>query len=152
MLLFKKSYNENGIAKFGEIDLNASNGISVKACPESYKESVVEGVKYDEDKVQLQLIDPSFIEGVGLVLTYGASKYSPNNWRKGINFTRIYGAIMRHQNAWLSGEDFDPETGLSHLYHASAGLMFISSLQKKPSKVEKFDDRPCVLEERGDFK
>jgi hypothetical protein len=76
---------------------------------------------------------------VGQVLTFGKKKYAAHNWRKGIQISRLMAACLRHVLAFNSGEDFDPETGLSHLYHASCCLMFASELIE--TKREEVDDR-----------
>jgi hypothetical protein len=39
------------------------------------------GKKFDQGKIRLDLIPPQTIIDVGQVLTYGASKYGPENWR-----------------------------------------------------------------------
>lgn len=88
------------------------------------------GVKYDTEKNRLDLLDIEWMEEVGKVLTYGAIKYSPDNWRIGISYRRLIGAALRHLFAFARGEDFDPETGLSHLSHASCCIMFLFSHQK----------------------
>lgn len=97
-----------------------------------------EGLKFDQDKPKMDLLSAVWLEDVAQVLTYGAKKYEAHNWRKGINFSRLLGALLRHVFAFVKGEDNDPETGLSHLAHASCCLMFLSELSKtKPQ----FDDR-----------
>jgi hypothetical protein len=37
----------------------------------------------------------------------------------------VASAVLRHIFQWLGGEDKDSETGLSHLAHASCGLLFL---------------------------
>lgn len=102
------------------------------------KKNLNEGTKYDSDKNRLDLLSSTWIEGVGKVLTFGAKKYAAHNWRKGIQTSRLMGAAFRHLFAFNRGEDVDPETGLSHLYHASCCLMFVSELlETKPE----LDDR-----------
>lgn len=61
------------------------------------------------------------------ILTFGSIKYSAGNWATGDGFewSRLYGALLRHMVAWASGEDNDPESGLSHLYHAGCMLAFL---------------------------
>lgn len=71
-------------------------------------------VKADSNKNQLSLIDPLFITELGQVLTFGAAKYSPNNWQLCSDSTRYKDALLRHLYAYLSGELTDPESGLPH--------------------------------------
>lgn len=86
------------------------------------------GIKHDAEKNRVELLDPEWLFGVGKVLTFGARKYAAHNWRKGLEVTRCLGAALRHLFAYLAGENLDPETGLSHLYHASCEIMFASWL------------------------
>ena len=99
-----------------------------------------EGLKFDNEKIMLELIAPEMMLGIGTVLTYGAKKYAAENWRNGIQYKRVYGGVMRHMLAWFNGEDDDPETGLSHLWHASCGMMFLITYTMHD--YGKFDDRP----------
>ena len=96
------------------------------------------GLKFDSDKVPLSLLSSVWLLGVGRVLAFGAKKYASHNWRGGIQNSRLMDAAMRHILAYNDGEDLDPETGLSHLDHASCCLMFARELaERKPE----FDDR-----------
>lgn len=91
----------------------------------------VEGVKHDAGKNRLELLAPEFVEGVGSVMTFGAGKYSAGNWAKGMKWTRPFGAALRHLYAWARGEKADPETGLSHLYHAACCIMFLAVYEER---------------------
>lgn len=96
------------------------------------------GTKHDQEKVRLDLLSSRWLTGTGAVLTFGAKKYDDHNWRKGIKLSRLLAACLRHLFAFLGGEDRDPETGLSHLYHASCCLMFASELHET---MPDMDDR-----------
>jgi len=52
---------------------------------------------------------------------------------------RPYAALRRHMAAWWSGEDNDPETGLSHLSHAACCLAFLVAYEARGVGN---DDRP----------
>ena len=91
-----------------------------------------EGLKYDGQKNRLDLIQWSFINDIGHVLTFGALKYAPNNWQLVENGAdRYFAAAMRHLLAYRSGERVDPESGLSHLSHAATNLMFLDYLSNQ---------------------
>ena len=91
-----------------------------------------QGMKNDQDKVRLDLVDPEFIEGVGEVLTFGAKKYEPNNWQKVEDAeNRYYAAALRHLMAWRKGETTDEESGLSHLKHAATNIMFLLHFEEE---------------------
>lgn len=83
------------------------------------------GKKHDGGKAPIALISSSFIFEVAKVLEFGAGKYDAWNWKGGFKWVRVSSAVLRHIFSWLGGEDKDPETGLSHLAHASCGLMFL---------------------------
>ncbi len=52
-------------------------------------------VKYDTDKPMYDLVDPFAYEDLAKLLTFGAKKYSKNNWQKGDVSTYI-SALERH--------------------------------------------------------
>jgi hypothetical protein len=97
-----------------------------------------EGKKFDNGKPMLALLPVRAVEDVGRVLTFGASKYDPWNWSKGMAWSRLISASLRHLFAFMRGEDRDPETGISHLAHAACCLLFL--LEYTYSRRE-FDDR-----------
>jgi hypothetical protein len=98
-------------------------------------------VKKDDGKVPLDLIDPTFLTAVGTILGFGAKKYAPNNWRKGMAYSRVYAAVLRHLNAWWARDNNDAESGFSHLSHAACGLMFLIAFAGD-AKYMQWDDRP----------
>ena len=84
------------------------------------------GSKYDAGKPRWDLLPWGEVEQVVKVLTYGAKKYSDNNWVHVENPRRRYfAAAMRHTTAWFMGEKNDAETGCSHLAHAICCLLFL---------------------------
>jgi hypothetical protein len=86
------------------------------------------GIKHDDGKPRLELLDRLWLVETAKVLGFGAAKYSAHNWREGIQVSRIVGAILRHITAYNNGEDIDPESGLHHLAHASCELMFLTNM------------------------
>lgn len=95
------------------------------------------GVKFDNGKPRMDLLDSYAVEQLSLVLAFGAEKYAAHNWRKGISKTRLIAAALRHLFAYLRGEDKDLETGLSHAAHAMCCCMFLLGLEHRAD----FDDR-----------
>lgn len=76
-------------------------------------------VKKDEGKYDPTMLTIEMIELVSKVRMFGAKKYARNNFKiTGFKYTRSLAAALRHIFAYLSGEDNDPESGLSHLGHA----------------------------------
>lgn len=96
-------------------------------------------MKYDGEKVRLDLLPVAPLLGVGRVLTFGAQKYGARNWEKGFDWSRCYAAALRHLFAWWSGETPDDETGLNHLDHAICELMFLREFAETHPEL---DDRP----------
>ena len=88
------------------------------------------GVKYDNDKPQWSLLPFKALKEVVDVLTYGAKKYAPDNWKKVPDAKRRYtDAGFRHFTAYASGEKLDPETGKSHLAHAMCCLLYLLAFE-----------------------
>lgn len=83
-------------------------------------------MKADAGKNMLSLIDPHFVILLGEILSFGAQKYSPNNWQLCEDTSRYKDALLRHLYAYLSGEQLDKESGMSHLGHATFGLMCLN--------------------------
>lgn len=92
--------------------------------------TVTTGVKYDNDKPQWSLLPFKALKEVVDVLTYGAKKYAPDNWKKVPDAKRRYiDAGFRHFTAYAAGEKLDPETGKSHLAHAMCCLLYLLAFE-----------------------
>ena len=88
------------------------------------------GVKFDNDKPQWSLLPFKALKEVVDVLTYGAKKYAPDNWKKVPNAKQRYiDAGFRHFTAYAAGEKLDPETGKSHLAHAICCLLYLLAFE-----------------------
>lgn len=86
---------------------------------------IITGVKYDGGKPRMGLLPQKALIEVAKVLTFGAKKYAPDNWRKVPELRqRYYDAALRHL-ADFKYEENDKESGLSHLAHAMCCLSFI---------------------------
>jgi hypothetical protein len=105
-----------------------------------------EGLKDDQNKLRWDLFPAESAEQIIKVLMFGATKYDPWNWSKGIKFTRLFAAMMRHMWSWYRRQTNDPETGLNHLAHAACTLVFLLSYSTRSEKFQQqFDDRPNYL-------
>ena len=51
------------------------------------------------------------------VAEFGAKKYAPWNWSKGLSRVQILGSLLRHSFAYLRGQDRDHDSGLLHSDH-----------------------------------
>lgn len=84
-------------------------------------------VRYNQDKLRVDLIPTELTEQVAKVFTFGANKYSANNW-KGFSQEQqdeIIGSLLRHILEYQKGNKFDDESGLHHLAHAACNLSLI---------------------------
>jgi hypothetical protein len=95
--------------------------------------------KLDTGKLQLHLLPPEALAAAARAFGFGASKYAPWNWAGGFSWSRLYAAQQRHMTAWWSGEETDPESGLSHLDHAMACMMMLAAHRELGMGQ---DDRP----------
>jgi len=83
------------------------------------------GRKDDTGKARWDLLPWGPLREVARVLTFGAQKYTVDNWQRVPDSRRRYfAAAQRHSIAWFEGEQDDPETGLHHLAHAVCCLLF----------------------------
>lgn len=98
-----------------------------------------EGKKFDGDKDRYDLIPPEIEEAIAKVLTFGANKYGERNWELGMKWGRSYAALRRHVAAWWKGENLDPETSMSHLWHAACCIAFLVTFEARGIGT---DDRP----------
>ncbi len=74
-----------------------------------------------EGKAPLEYLLTTMFDGDARVHKIGADKYGQRNWRiDPIKASTYEAAILRHLKAWAEGEDKDPESGESHLYHIRA--------------------------------
>jgi hypothetical protein len=99
---------------------------------------------YDSHKPRMELLPTEGLVEWARAMTFGASKYGDNNWRRGLAWTRVLGSLSRHLTAFSSGEDRDPESGVSHMAHVMCNAAFLLNYEKhKPQ----FDDRYQRAEE-----
>lgn len=87
--------------------------------------------RFNHGKLRMDLVPVSAVNALARVLTYGAAKYDPNNWRRGFEYSVPYACLMRHMMAWQDGEDIDSESGLSHLDHAIANLAMLIEFERE---------------------
>jgi hypothetical protein len=100
--------------------------------------STTGGRKFDGGKPQYGLLPPLALKATAEILTFGAEKYEPDNWKHVPDSKRRYfDAMQRHLWAWKEGEQNDLETGKNHLAHAMCCLMFLYEHDVKYSKDSK---------------
>jgi len=92
-----------------------------------------EAMRFNNSKLQWSLVDYKSLEPMVRVLEFGAKKYAPDNWKKGLDTLKICESLLRHIYAFMDGEDIDPESGESHIGHMMCNTLFLSyTVDKKP--------------------
>ena len=111
-------------------------------------------LRYDQNKLQTGLIPVPALLELCMVFTKGAVKYAPENWRKGMLWSRIYTPMMRHFFKWLLGQRRDKEINCHHLLQVAWGCVVlymyerwadIESEKALPPNHLLNDDRPDKL-------
>ncbi len=94
----------------------------------SEKEKLKEekALRYNEGKEQWGLVHYKSLIPMVKVLEFGAKKYSPGNWKKKMDRTKLLESAQRHLAALMDGEEIDPETGISHIGNLMCNAMFYS--------------------------
>lgn len=100
-------------------------------------QGLLQNAKRDnQGKLQWSQIEFSLMEDMVRALEHGAAKYDRNNWRKGHPITDIADSVLRHLFAFMSGEDNDQESGVSHLGHIQANIMFMMNVLKNKPELD----------------
>jgi hypothetical protein len=93
------------------------------------------GAKLDAGKDDWSLLPVGPTRAVVRVLMYGAQKYSPDGWLAVPDARRrYYSAAVRHLSAWWEGERADSESGLHHLAHAAACVLFLLHFEAEEAR------------------
>jgi hypothetical protein len=84
------------------------------------------GIKFDSDKPDWTLVPWKQMATVLQVLTIGAKKYAPDNWKHVPDSPQRYtAALFRHLLAVQDGEWLDTESRLPHLAHVVCNALFL---------------------------
>jgi hypothetical protein len=75
--------------------------------------------RFNTNKAQWGLLPRGPLKHVVRVLEFGAFKYGPDNWKKGLNRVEILESLQRHLDALFEGEEFDPEKKSIPTHHAA---------------------------------
>jgi len=102
------------------------------------------GLKFDADKLRVDLLPVRALQEVAKVLTFGAKKYQPNNWQNVKPRRRYYRALISHAWARALGEKIDQESGLPHMAHCACNALFLLSLEVGIDDPDAFEDGPVA--------
>lgn len=89
-------------------------------------------LRYNQGKLQWNLVHFPSLEPMVQVLEYGAAKYSTSdesgvgNWKKPMDKQQILNSAMRHLVQLMEDEELDSESKLTHVGHLMCNLMFYS--------------------------
>lgn len=104
-------------------------------------------IKFDQDKPNMTHVPKDAMFAMAKAFTYGASKYSDDNFREGMAVRRSIAAALRHIYQALDDGDIDQESGCEHLGSAMASLaMALYTIHNKPE----FDDRYFKKNKKSD--
>jgi hypothetical protein len=103
-------------------------------------------IRYNKGKLKWSLVPMRALEPMVQVLMFGATKYSPNNWQKGMSYCTIYDSMQRHINSFMEGEDNDPDSKMHHIGHILCNALFLSwMIIFKPEYDDRNNFKPMVL-------
>ena len=96
---------------------------------------------------QYATVPMTVIWEVGVAMLEGARKYGRHNYRVAGVTTSVYvDAAKGHIDCFWEGEDYDPDSGLSHITKAIASLVVLRDamirdmmIDDRPPKVKDFD-------------
>lgn len=82
--------------------------------------------KDDAGKPRWSLLPWLGLAAVIEVLEYGARKYAAHAWQRVEDAEARYTeAYLRHTASFAAGEEYDPESNLTHLSHAACNALFL---------------------------
>ena len=87
-----------------------------------------QSLRYNEGKAELSyILDADYaIEGACEVMSFGATKYDRNNWKKGFPKEKLMDSLLRHAIKFQNGEELDEESGLPHVDHLLCNAIFLA--------------------------
>jgi len=100
------------------------------------KDEEEKALRYNEGKLKWGLVHWPSLSPLVSVLMFGAEKYAPENWKKGLDRREILESTQRHLIALFEGEENDPESKLSHAGHVMCNMMFYIFFTNKLKDAE----------------
>lgn len=96
------------------------------------------GLRHDTGKLLAYLLPPEALIELTRIFTKGATKYSDQNWRKGMPWSKVIGPLDRHLMKFKMGQTEDKELRCRH-----AGMVAWNALTLLVYELQElgFDDR-----------
>jgi mannose/cellobiose epimerase-like protein (N-acyl-D-glucosamine 2-epimerase family) len=88
--------------------------------------------KDDQGKPRPSLVPAEEFLDLAQLFQFGATKYTPDNWREGegLKWSRMFDALERHSWAFWSGEDYDAESGAAHMIAVAFSALILAHYMK----------------------
>ena len=103
-------------------------------------------------KPKWSYVDFESLKPLVQVLEWGNANHkdkSPYGWKAGTGYRYtpkgILESIIRHTTAMLDGEEYDSESGLSHMAHIQANTMFYNYFKRQQILNEQINDLPSSV-------
>lgn len=97
-----------------------------------------EGLRFNEGKLRYDLLPPKALKEMAKIMTYGATKYAPRNWEKGMDWSKCLASLKRHLADFEHCIDNDDESNCLHIAHVAVNAAFLTEYY---SIAPHFDDR-----------
>lgn len=76
------------------------------------------GDRHNKGKVGVHLLPMDALTEIAKVYDFGAKKYAPHNWAKGLKWDEgCKASLLRHLSDWSVGVELDEESQLNHDLH-----------------------------------
>lgn len=93
--------------------------------------------RYNAGKHKWTLVHYKSLEPLVEALEFGAEKYAPDNWKRGLNKREILDSAFRHLKDVIDGQELDQESKVRHVGHCMANLMFYTYFDDLEKQQEK---------------
>ena len=106
-------------------------------------------LRYNEGKPKWSLVHYDSLIPMIRVLEFGAEKYEKENWKKELDLKEILESMQRHLAKLMDGEEFDSESGISHMGHIQCNAMFYNfhkeRVKNKKAKFKIIKGKPILV-------
>lgn len=87
-------------------------------------EEIAEFARMAEENIveHMQGMPDAALEELAMAMEYGEKKYGRNNWKKGMEWSRLIDAALRHGLASMGRQKTDEESGNTHAAHMLASV------------------------------
>ena len=87
-------------------------------------------MRFNQGKTRYALVPYTWTTALAEVMTRGAVKYAPDNWKKGMDPKFMVDSLERPLHAFRTGEVFDPESGNHHMAHVAWNALALMTYER----------------------